>query len=1063
MKNLAKIFMAVAVAMFAFSCVNDATEDTVVKVGGKTTLTLSLENTRTQLGEAADGVYPITWAADGVYPITWAEGDQITVNGETSEPLAAADADTANAVFTFNAELAAPYCVAYPAAEANQVVFAAEQEYVDGTFANGAATMYGYATDSNITLNHLTGVLKIGVTGTSTLEYIRISTLDRAPIAGKFAIDFATGALTATEESAEVITYSFGSGVELSTEPTYAHIAVPAGVYNELYVTLVDTDGGVMYATVKANDEKPLTAGNIREFATPIAYAAMDESDNAEIFVIKDFETLCAFKEAVEAAETAGNTATLAKNAVVVADIEIPMNPWTPWTSINAPNYKGTFNGNGFAIVYDSVFAEDNLLAQPLFNTTAATIKGVHLKGVYINSDCTSANVGALVCTYNGTSITNCSVEGKFNLYRSTVDADNIGALVGYVEKQDALTLSDCVGNCEMNVVLNNATSNKSIVSGLFAMVENISDNSKLETLAFNNNSNKAAINVSGSVAAASLCVGGVVGEIGNYKHTTENCHNSGDVTVTLTNAKTVRVGGVYADHIHRTIDGVAHRDVSVTFKNYSNSGDVKVSVTDALADDSICIGGVFGRAYDRNEGGLTINNCDNSGSIEYYGPQSATTYDLYVAGIAGYASGRVYLSNCDNTGEKVYSSFDTQGGVVGVGGLVGYLVMAANDNVSNSGNRTTLATCTNSANVSSYIKESKDVVCVGATVAAWYATGSNKFYQQMSNTTNTGNLVVSNGSSTDKSITYAGFIGTTFVSGASDKTNWGGLKDCQLTNCINGVEGGNNTLTVTGNHYTVYAGGMVGYNFMHFVVSGSSNNMAYVSDADVAYSHNYGGLYGYCISKSEFKTAAIKDGTLTTNKMTHNITGYVNNGAISVSTSVAGTLNVAGLIGIINDSSKNMHMKINGVTNNGAINVAGSGNVTYTNLYVAGLIAKMATKAGSGSTYTITNDQVNLGNITVSGLTPGEGAATFIGGAVGSLTKDLSNFKSNCTLTVDADMPAGMLAGDVSTCGFAFTNSAVGGKLVEGTNETVITASNLAQYLFSDRVLTEYAGVSLY
>ena len=80
MKNLTKIFMAVAVAMFAFSCVNDATEDTVVKVGGKTTLTLSLENTRTQLGEAADGVYPITWS----------ENDQITVNGITSKPLSAA-------------------------------------------------------------------------------------------------------------------------------------------------------------------------------------------------------------------------------------------------------------------------------------------------------------------------------------------------------------------------------------------------------------------------------------------------------------------------------------------------------------------------------------------------------------------------------------------------------------------------------------------------------------------------------------------------------------------------------------------------------------------------------------------------------------------------------------------------------------------------------------------------------------------------------------------------------------------------------------------------------------
>ncbi|MBR5150543.1 MAG: hypothetical protein IKW61_04515, partial [Bacteroidaceae bacterium] len=78
MKNLTKIFMAVAVAMFAFSCVNDTTEDIAVKVGGKTTLAISLGGgNRTALGEAENGVYPITWA----------EGDQITVNGETSEPL----------------------------------------------------------------------------------------------------------------------------------------------------------------------------------------------------------------------------------------------------------------------------------------------------------------------------------------------------------------------------------------------------------------------------------------------------------------------------------------------------------------------------------------------------------------------------------------------------------------------------------------------------------------------------------------------------------------------------------------------------------------------------------------------------------------------------------------------------------------------------------------------------------------------------------------------------------------------------------------------------------------
>ena len=66
MKNLTKIFMAVAVALFAFSCVQDATENLGIKVEGQgvTQLTLSLEESRTHLGDKVvneDGtsLYPL--------------------------------------------------------------------------------------------------------------------------------------------------------------------------------------------------------------------------------------------------------------------------------------------------------------------------------------------------------------------------------------------------------------------------------------------------------------------------------------------------------------------------------------------------------------------------------------------------------------------------------------------------------------------------------------------------------------------------------------------------------------------------------------------------------------------------------------------------------------------------------------------------------------------------------------------------------------------------------------------------------------------------------------------
>ena len=96
MKNLAKLFMAVAVLFAGFACTTDATEDIGVNVGGQTTITISLEESRTQLGEKADGVYPLYWS----------EGDQISVNGVASSALA--EGGSATATFSFEGTLEHP-------------------------------------------------------------------------------------------------------------------------------------------------------------------------------------------------------------------------------------------------------------------------------------------------------------------------------------------------------------------------------------------------------------------------------------------------------------------------------------------------------------------------------------------------------------------------------------------------------------------------------------------------------------------------------------------------------------------------------------------------------------------------------------------------------------------------------------------------------------------------------------------------------------------------------------------------------------------------------------------
>ncbi|MBQ5691748.1 MAG: hypothetical protein IIV24_09665, partial [Alistipes sp.] len=258
MKKFTKILVAV-VALVALSCTTDTTQEMGVDLGnndGLTKISLSLEESRTQLGEKAGDLYPLYWG----------EGDQISINGVASTPLSADAAGSTNATFLVEGSPAKPYCIAYPAAPIGQVLFADNQTHAgNSTFANGVTTLYGYSADGvNAKLAHLTGVLKISVVGSAKLVLAQISTIDRKPIAGAFDFDFESGEATATSASKDVIEYSFGEGVQLSAEATNLHIAVPAGEYDELYITLYDENGGVMYATVKADESKPLNAGNVR-------------------------------------------------------------------------------------------------------------------------------------------------------------------------------------------------------------------------------------------------------------------------------------------------------------------------------------------------------------------------------------------------------------------------------------------------------------------------------------------------------------------------------------------------------------------------------------------------------------------------------------------------------------------------------------------------------------------------------------------------------------------------------------------------------------------------------
>ena len=612
MRTLTKIFVAVAFAFASFACTTDATNDLGIEMGGKdlTSITLSLEESRTQLGERVGDLYPLYWS----------EGDQISVNGVASGALSTDAAGAATATFTVAGTLEKPYYIAYPAAPAGQVLFAEKQTHSSNTtFGSGVSTMYAYSEDgAGAQLNHLTGVLKIGVVGNAKLVLAQVSTADRKPIAGAFDFNFEKGEASATATSKEVIEYSFGEGIQLSGEPTYLHIAVPAGEYDEVYVTLYDEDGGVMFATVKANSLKPLTVGKIREFANSINYAP-----NSSLFVVRDVASLKAFGE---------QAATLEKDVLFVADVDMTGEAWTP-----IEGYAGLVNGNGYAI---------KGMTAPLFGTTNASIKGLHFVDVNIEeTNCTT--VGALarlieLSDANLPVVEHCSVSGKVVLNNTTVpyakDASrteynyvSVGGLIGFAR---GVQISDCVNKARVEIKQSVPTGNTQKLYPSIGGVLGFAD---------------TATQASTSTAVTT-----------NYYDLT----NYGDVSATVssyTGETTVAKYSPLQPYIGGVVGTSASANANCDFKNLKNYGNVTLS---GKIGNGAALGGAIGyvRTY-------TGSHVYNYGKVT---AENAEIFYLYMGGVIAIGAKSTALCEVHNYGEVYTDESATCGYFVG-GGVLGY------------------------------------------------------------------------------------------------------------------------------------------------------------------------------------------------------------------------------------------------------------------------------------------------------------------------------------------------------------------------------------------------------
>ena len=1042
MKNLTKLFIAVAVLVASFACTTDVTSDLGVQLNGvgQTTLTFSLEESRTVLGAEVNGLYPVAWCAD----------DAISVNGITSTSIAIDD-NASVATFSFDGVLNYPYCVAYPAANEGKVVFADQQSYTEGTFTDGAAVMYGYAEAAGgIALKHLTGVLKIGVTGEKTLSFAQISNVDRTPIAGEFALNFAEGEVEATTSSKELINYSFGEGVELSSEPTYIHVAVPAGVYGELYVTLYDTEGGVMYAAVTANDEKPLKAGKVREFSNSIAYVP-----NETLFVIRDKETLKAF-----AAEAPLST----KDAIFVADVDMTGEAWTP-----IQGYSKTVNGNGYAI---------KGLTAPLFGTTSASIKGLHLKDVVLASNEQSA-VAGLACKVLATDtkspvIEHCSVSGTLtvdNKSYSPTSTDSIDALLygGIIAYAQGVKIDNCVSNVDINVVqgMNSACTVSSIlhVAGIAARIDAYTNTTNSESIYtyITNCTNNGAIymddvtqpEVTGMYTPRLAGIVALSDDENVSPAKMANCTNNGPITIkdmTHNASKTVMVAGIVAYNSKTEMSNcVNNKSAKITitgsaknlytsnigaytfnscWSNIINYADIEVT---AQVSDNLMIAGILASPSNSDSTGalhFTADGLVNYGNVVVNG--CSTT--MRVGGVIGRGSqGDVYNSTnygnvtlTPNAGDKKitisFGGFEAEATGDGDAGILENCVNYGNAILDLDGcntvataraaalsgyNHQLISKCTNHGDliVKGACTFTTNNVLDDTTTDSNYNFGAISGYKaadkgQISETVNNGNVifeaVVTSAESVAPCIQIGGLAGRTHQAIYDTNTQNGKLlvrgdtSNSSAIVCVGGTVGiahsgtksgfpNSGDIHITGNYGKVYVGGNVGLN--------SLGSLAIITKAT-----NSGNIHLGINEKDEvvpttFSLCPTVGGNIGCSDKY--FTYLTNSGNIRINANITATsanTYIAGCVGLANTAD--LQNSCNNLSNTGNISFEG-GDFGSTALSMGGCVGYMYGNADTNHTYYNSGNITYKSNVKSAGYIRLGGIAPYLQCTVKDMTND--------------------------------------------------------------------------
>ena len=941
MKNLTRLLVAV-VALVAYACATDTTEDLSIKLNaGKTDISLSLEETKVHI----DG------KVGEEYPLYWSEGDKIALNGVASSPLAAEAHGQTSATFTIEGEMQYPYNIIYPApmegavaAEGMQVVtFLASQPYTAGSFAAGSTPLYALvgAQGDAISLNHLAGVLRFAPKGEGTTLTSLVIKAEGGKIAGNFDLNCADGTLAAQADATDTVTVSFGEGLALGAEATPIYVALPAGNYGVVTITLHTATDSMTSSFDTAST--PIKAGIVREFKE-FTYSA--NNITSEIFEIYDEASLRQF------ASIAPSFAPY-KSAKLMENIDLTSKEWVTIEGFGAY----LFDGNGKKIIG---------LSAPLFGTTNAHIKNLHLENLDLNITDSRHIVGGIACVLRSTTeatakLEGCSTSGKVTFattYAASTEKDEEMAVSPMVAQAFGAQITNCQNNASITVTTASATTKKNTylcVAGIVGLMNKV-DGASAEPLLTNCvNNESATILWEEATVSSTKHSPYLAGVVGRYfcANGLSNCTNYADITA-KTDINVANIGGVC---------GYLYANETSKLYNY---GDVTLDTKTAYS----YWGGVIGSCFTST---MSVTECENHGKVEF-GANASCTHRNYIGGIIGtsQSSGATY-SNLKNFG-TIASYGSNNGCRFFTGGIIGYCwkVGELSNSVNGVEGDATKGKIIIKGTVGTTIADGATVYypCIGGVVGNFYPSGGAYL---LKGCTNYGPISFGFTTSGNQNYNLGGVAGYAQGAASEDCHNYGAI-DCSE---LNNVE-----------HKQLLIGGVIGYSIKASNECSNSGAITLGTEADGRI--QLGGVLGY---QTSVTTNCSNSGAITVKSAV----GIANPSVAKVRSGssanrsdadVNNRSNIGGVVGKIYNTS--LEGTLTNLKNTGEISLPAADSLNCT--AIGGVLGEMTIK-----NVTISASH-NEGHISVAN-TNAEAALVYLGGVLG---RNFNTKVASMTINID-------------------------------------------------------------